>query len=88
MKEMKPELKEIVVTESTPMRWENISLFCQIISICLLFMLIKGSSSFDSILGFPKCGWESQLTVLALIVVCYFYTRAIFKKQRTSDIRK
>ena len=51
-------------------------------------MLIKGSSSVDSIIGFPKCGWMSQCVVLIFIGIGYLYARHIFRKQRFSDIRK
>ena len=70
------------------MRWRNISLYIQIVAICLVFMLIKGSSTFDSILGFEKCGLGSQLTVIVLLAISYFYARYIFKQQYSLDMKK
>jgi len=51
-------------------------------------MLIKGGTSFDSIIGIPKCSFLSQLVVVVLIGISYQYARYIFKKQYRSDIRK
>ena len=70
------------------MRWRNISLYSQIVVICLVFMLVKGSSTSDSILGFEKCGLASQLTVLVLLLISYFYAKYIFKQQYTADMKK
>ena len=85
---MRPELKDIVSQELIPMRFENISIYLQIVSICLLSMLIKGGTTFDSIIGIPKCSFLSQLVVVFLVFIAYQYARYIFKKQYRSDTRK
>ena len=51
-------------------------------------MLIKGGTSFDSIIGIPKCSWLSQIVVILLFGVAYRYACYIFQKQYRSDIRK
>jgi multisubunit Na+/H+ antiporter MnhF subunit len=70
------------------MRFENVSLYLQILAICILAVLIKGETSFDSIIGIPKCSWLSQLILVILLAITYRYARYIFKKQYQSDIRK
>lgn len=51
-------------------------------------MLMKGGTSFDSIVGFKKCGFASQMCVVAFIITAYCYARYILLKQYRSDTRK
>ena len=51
-------------------------------------MLVKGGTSYESIIGIPKCSWASQIVVIILLVITYQYARYVFKKQYKSDIRK
>jgi multisubunit Na+/H+ antiporter MnhF subunit len=70
------------------MKAQNISLFLQIIGISICAMLIKGGTTFDSVVGFPKCSWETQLTIVVFLIIAYRYARHIFLKQYNSDLHK
>lgn len=54
----------------------------------IMVLLMKGGSSFDSIVGFTKCGFWSQMCVLGFIVASYFYAKYILRKQYNIDTRK
>lgn len=60
----------------------------QILVISIVASLMKGGSSFDSIVGLTKCGFWSQMCVLGFIIASYFYAKYILRRQYAIDSRK
>lgn len=63
-------------------------IFFQILLISILALLMKGGTTFNSIVGFEACGMMSQGCVLGLILAAYIYAKYILKKQYALDDRK